>query len=74
MKYMEGALNWFEIPVNNIDRAQRFYEEVLSIQMRQMTIGDCLKMALFPVAPGTVGGALCEHHAFYKPGHDGLLV
>lgn len=74
MKKMEGALNWFEIPVSDMDRAQGFYEEIFGIRMQQMTLGTGLKMALFPVTPGSVGGALCEHAKFYKPSHDGVLV
>lgn len=74
MKLMEGALNWFEIPVNDIDRAQRFYEGIFSIQMRQTVVGKGLKVAVFPVTPDGVGGALCEHKGFYTPSHDGTLV
>ncbi len=74
MKNMNGALNWFEIPVRDISRAQGFYEAIFGIRMQQMTVGNGLKMALFPVSSGTVGGALCEHENFYKPSHDGVLV
>ena len=42
--------------------------------MHDMTLGNELKMALFPVQNGTVGGALCEHPRFYLPGHQGTLV
>ncbi len=74
MKLMENALNWFEIPVHQIDRARGFYEQVFAIQMQPMVVGNNLKMALFPVSPGSVGGALCEHSGFYKPSHEGTLV
>ncbi len=74
MKLMEGALNWFEIPVNDIDRARRFYEEIFSIRMQETVVGKGLKVAIFPVTPNGVGGALCEHKGFYKPSHDGTLV
>jgi uncharacterized protein len=71
---MANALNWFEIPVNNLNRASGFYEAIFVIRMQQLSLGNGLKMALFPVATGTVGGALCEHSGFYKPSHDGVLV
>ena len=74
MKTLENAVNWFEIPAIEIERARRFYEEVFSIEMQPLTVGNGLKMALFPATTGTVGGALCEHAAFYKPSHDGTLV
>ncbi len=71
---MENAANWFEIPAHDIGRARKFYEEISSIQMQPLKAGNGLEMALFPVAAGTVGGALCEHIGFYKPSHDGTLV
>lgn len=33
-----------------------------------------LKMSMFPVEEGGVGGALCEHKEYYKPSKDGTLV
>lgn len=40
------ALNWFEIPATDIDRAQRFYEAVLGLPMQRETMGS-EQMALF---------------------------
>lgn len=74
MNLMESALSWFEIPVDDIKRAQRFYEQIFMIEMQKMTVGTGLKMAIFPVAANGVGGALCEHVEFYRPTHDGTLV
>ena len=71
---MENAVSWFEIPATDLKRAKTFYESVFQIQMHGMTLGNGLKMALFPVQNGTVGGALCEHPRFYFPGHQGTLV
>lgn len=31
---MKNAINWFEIPVKDFNRAKRFYEAVLQIEMR----------------------------------------
>ena len=33
------ALNWFEIPVSNLDRAQKFYETLLGTSIRRETMG-----------------------------------
>ena len=74
MKLLENAINWFEIPVSEIERARRFYEKIFSMEMEPLTIGNGLKMALFPVTERTVGGALCEHASFYKPSQDGTLI
>ena len=40
------ALNWFEIPATDIDRAPRFYEAVLGLPMHRETMGT-EQMALF---------------------------
>ncbi len=74
MKEMNNALSWFEIPALDINRARNFYEKIFEIEMQEMTVGTHLKMALFPVGAGTIGGALCEFKEFYRPGQDGPLV
>jgi uncharacterized protein len=69
-----NAINWFEIPTIDFERAKKFYETVLSISMYEMPLGD-LKMALFPVDPasGKVGGAII-HHEMYEPRDNGTLI
>ena len=74
VKIFTNALTWFEIPAFQIGRAKKFYETVFEITLEERTINDNLKMALFPVEKGTIGGALCEHHAFYIPSHNGPLI
>ncbi len=64
MKLMESALSWFEIPVDDIDRAQKFYEQIFLFEMQKMTVGTGLKMAIFPVDGNGVGGSLCEYEEF----------
>jgi uncharacterized protein len=68
---MSSAIAWFEIATADIQRAQRFYEEIFAIQMRPMDLGE-LKMVLFPQERG--GGALVHNAAFYKPSGDGALL
>ncbi len=68
-----NAINWFEIPVNDLERAVQFYTAVLGRDMPRMDLGG-LKMALFPADQGEVGGALCMHEDFYKPSSEGTLV
>ncbi|MDK9735951.1 VOC family protein [Vibrio sp. D404a] len=45
-----NVITWFEIPVNDLDRAQKFYEQILSIEMirRKDGINDA---AFFPFNP-----------------------
>lgn len=71
---MRNTLNWFEIPVTDMDRAKKFYETVFDIKMTDLDLGPELKMSLFPDPHGGVGGALCLHSDFYHPGYQGPLV
>ena len=71
-----NALNWFEIPVTNSNRAQKFYETILDIQMeRHVMMG--MEMTNFPyhmqAASGRVSGALVKSPQ-HKPGLDGAVV
>ena len=33
------ALNWFEIPVRDMERAQKFYEAMLALKLRRESMG-----------------------------------
>jgi predicted enzyme related to lactoylglutathione lyase len=69
-----NALNWFEIPANDIEKSKKFYETIFEIEMMLMDI-DGSKFAMFPFEPGTgkASGAIAqgEHH---KPSGDGTFV
>jgi predicted enzyme related to lactoylglutathione lyase len=64
---MKNAINWFEIPATDIERARKFYESIFSFEMPELDIGDGLKMALFPAESGTVGGTIIQNDDWYKP-------
>jgi uncharacterized protein len=59
---------WFEIPVADIDRAQKFYEALLGISMkRQRYMGDT-DQAVFPNGgPDHASGALVQANAERAP-------
>jgi uncharacterized protein len=65
---------YFEIPVNNLDRAIRFYHAVFDFEFDK-TIIDNNEMALFPFAQENSGitGALAKGE-IYKPTNDGVLI
>jgi predicted enzyme related to lactoylglutathione lyase len=69
-----NPVNWFEIPATDLDRAQRFYEQALEIEMQRSEMGP-LKMAWFPMQPDGDGatGTLVENEA-YTPSHAGSMV
>ena len=73
---MKHAISWFEIPSNDIERAQKFYEAIFEITMIPMDM-EQLKMRLFPVEDMTtsVGGAIVKSDGFHKPSlTDGPLI
>ena len=69
---MANAINWFEIPVNDIDRASKFYSKVLGGELQQMEMMG-IKMAFLPMDGEGVGGSLCQG-AGYKPTTDGTKI
>lgn len=64
---MKHAVSWFEIPVEKMSRARKFYESIFGFEMIDMDLDGELKMTMFPVEEGGIGGALCEHKKYYKP-------
>jgi predicted enzyme related to lactoylglutathione lyase len=71
----KNAISWFEIPTEDINRAQKFYEAIFDITMVPLDLGH-LQMRMFPLEnPMGVGGALNYHKDFYKPSAtDGPLI
>lgn len=65
---------YFEIPVNNIDRAIKFYNAVFHFDFGKENI-DNNEMALFPFAGENQGisGALAKGE-IYKPTKDGVVI
>ena len=69
---MRNALNWFDIPVKDMERAKTFYGAVLDAKLEDYPMPDGQKMAMLPDYDG-VGGALMQG-TNYTPSHDGALV
>jgi uncharacterized protein len=74
MRKLKNAISWFEIPVTNVERAKKFYETILDIQMTEIKLDTDFVLVLFPVEEGTVGGALCWNENFYKPTQTGSIL
>lgn len=75
---VKNPFTWVEIYVEDMDRARKFYETVLNIEMIPMqTPGDFgdLEMVSFPGAMElpNISGALCKTSEM-KPGTGGTLV
>ncbi len=74
MTAVTNVVNWFEIPVHDLERARRFYEGVFGIELTRSDMGP-LQMAMFPImhhAPGACG-ALVKADG-YAPSHGGTVV
>lgn len=76
MKRMKNnAVGWFEIPVNDMERAMSFYEKVFDLKLQRNMVGP-LDMAWFPWTEEGAGspGSLVKHPDFYVPSADGVLI
>lgn len=71
----KNAVSWFEIPTQDLDRAQKFYEAIFQMQMIPLDTPQ-IKMRMFPLEDMMgVGGAIVHNKDFYKPSaSDGPLV
>ena len=69
------AINWFEIPVADFDRAKIFYETIFANIMKERTAGNA-RMAFFEsdMADDGRGGAIVYDPQFYTPSANGTLV
>ena len=71
---MANAINWFEIPVKDLERAVKFYQKILGKKMSIMEAMG-MKSAFFPadMENGSIGGCLIAGKG-YKPTSSGTLV
>src|SRR5262245_52389420 len=67
------AISWFEIPVRDLQRAQRFYETVLERSLQRETIGD-EQLAVFPAGEGRAKGCLMLPSQPIEPSSAGTRV
>lgn len=56
---MKSVINWFEIPVADMDRAIKFYESVMQVALRREKM-DVAELAVFPHEDPATGGALAR--------------
>ena len=68
---MANAINWFEIPAENFDRAKKFYGSIFNEDLQVQEIQG-IQMAFLPAGEKNVGGAICSGE-MYKPSANGTL-
>jgi predicted enzyme related to lactoylglutathione lyase len=71
---MKNVISWFQIPVANFERAVKFYNTILSVELLESQAMGA-KVALFPhdMKNGAVGGALYQGTNF-TPSDEGTVI
>lgn len=69
---MSNAINWFELPSTNFERAVKFYENVLDSSLQPFE-GEELQMAFFPTKDNGVGGCVTYGNG-NQPQAEGTMV
>ena len=71
---MKNAINWFEIPVKNFDKAKKFYDTILGSELQVMEAMG-MKSAFFPaeLQNGGIGGCIIQGKG-YEPSATGSIV
>ena len=73
MDMVTNALNWFEIPVTDFERARDFYSKIFDFEMPTQQMGEHM-MGFMPFEMGKgVGGAIIKGEG-YMPSRDGAIV
>jgi predicted enzyme related to lactoylglutathione lyase len=69
-----NSLNWFDIPVTDMDRAKHFYQVIFSQHMEEMDMMG-MRMAMFPgeEGDGKAHGALVQSES-HKPSTEGVTI
>jgi len=73
---MKNAISWFEIPATDLNRAQKFYEQIFNIKMNPMDLPQ-IQMRMFPLDDmmNGIGGAIVKSNGFHNPSaSEGPLI
>ena len=70
---MKNALNWFEIPVTDFERAKKFYETIYDGEIMEMPFPGGRYGMLPSDMQNGVGGAIAQGEGF-EPSDKGTIV
>lgn len=70
---VSNALNWFEIPASDIERAAKFYGAILDVPLEVGEMNPGFLMTMLPAGEGGVGGAIVQGEG-YVPSQEGSLI
>jgi len=68
-----NALNWFEIAVSDMERAQKFYGVVLDAELKTEDFNG-VEMSILPHLDGVGGSLMKSEERGYKPSQEGSTV
>ena len=68
-----NALNWFEIPVSDMQRAQKFYGFVFDVELKSEDFNG-IEMSILPFNDGVGGSLMKSAERGYKPSMEGSIV
>lgn len=72
---MTNAINWFEIPVEDFDRAKTFYSTILGGEINEVPMDEGMRYGVFPHDKDKgVGGGIIAANGQQKPSTDGATV
>lgn len=70
---LSNAINWFEIPVSDFERAKQFYSAIYGYEMPEMMM-QSTRMGMLPYQQdGGIGGAICYGEG-YEPTMKGARI
>ena len=73
MEQLKSAINWFEIPATDFDRAVKFYSQIYNFEMPTRDMGH-IKMGFFQHEQGSgIGGSVVSGDG-YIPSIDGAKI
>ena len=74
MEMLTNAISWFEIPVNNFERAKKFYSTIYDYDLPEQMMGEArMGFLLCDVEKGGIGGAIVSGQS-KQPSADGTLA
>lgn len=72
MEMVQHAFSWVEIPVEDFERAKKFYSKIFDYEMPEANLGKTLMGILLSQTDG-VGGAIVKSDG-HKPSQNGTIV
>lgn len=71
----KNPIGWVEIPVTDLDRAEKFYTDYFGYEMQRQPEKNGYNMSFFPMDMESYGsGAMLMQGEGYIPTHEGVVV